>query len=318
MCFPARNTRQITSGPLELVWCPDSGLLQLSHSYDPGEMYGENYGYRSGLNQSMVRHLAAKTHHLERLYSPRASDVVLDIGSNDATLLKSYKTPGLVRIGIDPTAAKFAKYYSDDIRLVPEFFSAAAYRRTQARPAKIVTAIAMFYDLDDPVQFAREVHEVLADDGIWHFEQSYMPSMLRMGSYDTICHEHLEYYSLGVVAGILDRADLVIVDVQMNAVNGGSFAVTAAKRSRRQPIDRVVTDWILEQEERLGLGTPKPSGISRSGCSSIATISVGCCWRWPPTAKGSSATVPRPRATSCFNSAGDRKAGCCDCGRESG
>lgn len=256
--FPRSKHQKITSGPLDLVWCPDSGLLQLSHSYDPSEMYGENYGYRSGLNQSMVRHLATKTHHLERLYSPRASDVVLDIGSNDATLLRSYKTAGLVRIGIDPTAAKFAQYYSDDIRLVPEFFSAAAYRRTQARPAKIVTAIAMFYDLDDPVQFAREIHEVLADDGIWHFEQSYMPSMLRMGSYDTICHEHLEYYSLSVVAGILDRADLVIVDVQMNAVNGGSFAVTAAKRSGRLPINRVVTDWILEQEERLGLGTPKP------------------------------------------------------------
>ena len=257
-CFRAPGSDKITSGPLDLVWCPASGLLQLSHSYDFAEMYGENYGYRSGLNQAMVRHLSMKTHHLERLYSPRAGDVILDIGSNDATLLKSYKTAGLQRIGIDPTAAKFKTFYGDDIALVPDFFSAAGYRRTGAKPAKIVTSIAMFYDLDDPVQFAREVHDVLADDGIWHFEQSYMPSMLRLCSYDTICHEHLEYYSLGVVAQILDRADFVVVDVQMNAVNGGSFAVTAAKRGRGLPANRIVTDWILEQEERLGLGTPRP------------------------------------------------------------
>jgi hypothetical protein len=256
--FPRSRNDEITSGPLELVWCPASGLLQLSHSYDSDEMYGENYGYRSGLNQAMVRHLCMKTHHLERLYAPRAGDVVLDIGSNDATMLKSYKTGGLQRIGIDPTAGKFKAFYDGDIALVPDFFSAANFRRTGARPAKIVTSIAMFYDLDDPVQFAREVHDVLDDDGVWHFEQSYMPSMLRLCSYDTICHEHLEYYSLGVVAQILDRADFVIVDVQMNAVNGGSFAVTAAKRGRGLPPNRIVTDWILEQEERLGLGTPRP------------------------------------------------------------
>lgn len=256
--FPRSRHEKVTSGPLELVWCPTSGLLQLSHSYDAAEMYGANYGYRSGLNQTMVRHLSAKTHHLERLYAPRASDVILDIGSNDGTLLKSYKTAGLQRIGIDPTAAKFRTFYGDDIALVPDFFSAETYRWTGAKPAKVVTSIAMFYDLDDPVQFAREIHEVLADDGVWHFEQSYMPSMLRLCSYDTICHEHLEYYSLGVVAGILDRADFVIIDVQMNAVNGGSFAVTAAKRGCGLPANRVVTDWILAQEERLGLGTPKP------------------------------------------------------------
>lgn len=256
--FPRSKNENITKGPLELVWCPTSGLLQLAHSYDAAEMYGENYGYRSGLNQSMVRHLSAKTHHLERLYAPRADDAVLDIGSNDATLLKSYKAQGLRRIGIDPTGAKFRQFYADDITLIPDFFSATAYRRTAARPAKIVTSIAMFYDLNDPVRFAREIHEVLADDGVWHFEQSYMPSMLRLCSYDTICHEHLEYYSLRVVADILDRADFTIIDVQMNAVNGGSFAATAAKRGRVMPANRAIIDWILEQEERLGLATPRP------------------------------------------------------------
>ncbi len=257
--FPRTRDAAVTRGPLQLVWCPDSGLLQLKHSYDPGEMYGENYGYRSGLNQSMVQHLSDKVQCLERLNPPQAGDAVLDIGSNDATTLKAYATAGLRRIGIDPTGSKFAQFYPQDISLVPDFFSAAAYREVEKRPAKIVTSIAMFYDLESPVDFARQIASILADDGIWHFEQSYMPSMLRLNSYDTICHEHLEYYSLAVVAKILDAADLRLVDVAMNAVNGGSFAVTAARRSSRTlRANDAVIDWLLEQEVRMGLGTPRP------------------------------------------------------------
>ena len=257
--FPKNKSDQITSGPLELVWCPDSGLLQLKHSYDAGEMYGENYGYRSGLNQSMVNHLTDKVRYLERLVPLNPGDVVLDIGSNDATTLRAYSTKGIQRIGIDPTGKKFLQYYTEDIKLVPDFFSAAAYHSVEKRPARIVTSIAMFYDLDAPVTFAKQIESVLADDGVWHFEQSYMPSMLRTNSYDTICHEHLEYYSLGVVQKIMEQAGLKVVDVVMNAINGGSFAVTAAKignRSIKQNL--AVINWLLEQEDRMGLNTPRP------------------------------------------------------------
>jgi len=257
--FPRSAKDTVTAGPLELVWCPDSGLLQLRHTYNPGEMYGTNYGYRSGLNPSMVEHLTNKVAFLERLVSPNAGDVVLDIGSNDATTLKAYKTPDLRRVGIDPTGVKFRDYYPHEVRLVPDFFSAAAYRLVESRQARIVTSIAMLYDLDAPIDFARQVAEVLAPDGVWHFEQSYLPLMLRTNSYDTICHEHLEYYSLGVVEKILDSADLKLVDVVTNSVNGGSFAVTAAPRANRSLIaNRAVIDWMLEQEQRMGLGTPKP------------------------------------------------------------
>jgi C-methyltransferase C-terminal domain/Putative zinc binding domain/Methyltransferase domain len=257
--FPKTASQQVTCGPLELVWCPDSGLLQLKHTYNSSEMYGENYGYRSGLNQSMVTHLSDKVRYLERLVPLKAGDVVLDIGSNDATTLKAYSTSGIKRIGIDPTGKKFLQYYPDGIRLVPDFFSSAAYRSIESQPAKIVSSIAMFYDLDSPVAFAKEIASVLADDGVWHFEQSYMPSMLRMNSYDTICHEHLEYYSLAVVKKILDAADLKLVDVVMNSINGGSFAVTAAKRSNSSVhINHTVINWLLEQEDRMGLNTPRP------------------------------------------------------------
>lgn len=257
--FPASPAVPVTKGPLELVWCPDSGLLQLNHSYDAGEMYGENYGYRSGLNQSMVDHLTHKVSYLERLAQPKSGDTVLDIGSNDCTTLKAYSVAGLQRIGIDPTGRKFASYYPADVKLVPDFFSAKAYQSATTKKAKIVTSIAMFYDLDDPIAFARQIESVLADDGVWHFEQSYMPSMLRLNSYDTICHEHLEYYSLGVVKKILDASGLKLVDVVMNNINGGSFAVTAAKAGNKSvKVNSAVINWLLEQEDRMGLSTPRP------------------------------------------------------------
>ena len=257
--FPKNPSEKITRGPLELVWCPDSGLLQLKHSYDLSEMYGDNYGYRSGLNQSMVNHLTEKVHYLERLVSLNTGDVVVDIGSNDATTLKAYCTKNIRRVGIDPTGEKFASYYPAEIILLSDFFSAEALQSVEKKPARIVTSIAMFYDLESPVNFARQVESILADDGIWHFEQSYMPSMLRLNSYDTICHEHLEYYSLDVVKKILEMSGLRLVDVVMNGVNGGSFAVTAAKVSNKSIYtNHVVINWLLGQEERMGLNTPRP------------------------------------------------------------
>lgn len=120
--FPKNTNEKVTKGPLELVWSPESQLLQMRQSYDLGEMYGENYGYRSGLNQSMVAHLSNKIHHLEKRVELNPGDCVIDIGSNDATSLKSYETKGVKRIGVDPTGEKFRKYYTDDITLIPDFF----------------------------------------------------------------------------------------------------------------------------------------------------------------------------------------------------
>jgi len=256
--FPKKIGLPITKGPLELVFCPQSGLLQLAHTYDLGEMYGDNYGYRSGLNQSMVRHLSQKVRELERFVDLKPGDTVLDIGANDATSLKSYTVSGLKRIGIDPTGEKWRQYYPDDIALVPDFFSAAAYRSVMSVPAKIVTSIAMFYDLERPIEFAREVEQILAPGGIWHFEQSYMPAMLRTISYDTACHEHLEYYSLRAIEHILDAAEMKVVDVRMNAINGGSFAVTAMRKSDKSQKVGTVVPWLLEQESRMGLHTLEP------------------------------------------------------------
>jgi hypothetical protein len=256
--FPKSADEKITQGPLDLVWCPDCGLLQLKQSYSAGEMYGENYGYRSGLNASMVRHLNEKIHMLETMYPPEMNDIVLDIGSNDATLLKAYSTQ-CRKIGIDPTGKKFLKYYTDDIKLIADFFSAEKFYSVYPNEkAKIVTSIAMFYDLENPLGFIRDVESILAPDGIWHFEQSYMPSMLRAKAYDTICHEHLEFYSFKVVLDMLEKCGLKVIDVQTNTINGGSFAVTACRKTALHRENKPVIQWRLQQEADMGLGTPKP------------------------------------------------------------
>jgi len=256
--FPKNVTEKITKGPLDLVWCADCTLLQMKQSYSLPEMYGENYGYRSGLNSSMVRHLQNKISFLEKIAKPTRNDLVIDIGSNDATSLKAYCGEHK-KVGIDPTGLKFKKYYTDDIDLIPDFFSAEIFsKHFPNRKAKIITSIAMFYDLEDPLKFISDIFDIIEDDGIWHFEQSYMPSMLRTNAYDTICHEHLEFYSFKVVKEMLEKCGLRVIDVQMNAVNGGSFAVTACKQNAPYKSNDAIINWLLNQEKDMELDTPKP------------------------------------------------------------
>ena len=256
--FPKTLNSIITKGPLELVWCTDCGLLQMKHSYSLDEMYGDNYGYRSGLNDSMVSHLTNKIHTLEKIVDLSTNDLVIDIGSNDATSLKAY-TGNHRKVGIDPTGLKFKEFYTNEIELIPEFFSAKAFKKIfPNQNAKIITSIAMFYDLESPATFVKDIDACLTDDGIWHFEQSYMPSMLRTNSYDTICHEHLEFYSFKVVKNLLESCGMRVVDVQMNAINGGSFAITACKNTALHKSNLPIINWMLDQEEDMGLDTVKP------------------------------------------------------------
>jgi len=256
--FPKSKEEKVTIGPVDLVWCPESGLLQMKQSYSLEEMYGDNYGYRSGLNASMVKHLQKKIKTLEKLAKPTDQELIIDIGSNDATSLKAYSGK-FRKVGIDPTGKKFKEYYTDDLTLIPDFFTAEKFKNIFPKEkAKIITSIAMFYDLEDPRSFVSDIEKCLAEDGIWHFEQSYMPSMLRTNSYDTICHEHLEFYSLKVVKNLLEGEGLRIIDVQMNDINGGSFAVTACKRDAKYKSNIPIINWMLSQEQEMGLDTIKP------------------------------------------------------------
>lgn len=260
--FPNELGANVTTGPLCLVKCiggDDScGLLQMEHSYDLGEMYGENYGYRSGLNASMVSHLKNKVDRILGLIELNKDDLIIDIGSNDSTTLQAYPEGSGILVGIDPTGIKFHSYYPEHIQLIPDFFSAnLVHDQFPDKKAKVVTSFSMFYDLEDPMGFMRQVFEILAGDGIWVFEQSYMPTMLDTNSYDTVCHEHLEFYALRQIKWMTDRVGFRIVDVEFNDINGGSFSVTVMKSHGDQTIVPSVQK-ILYDEHKKGLDTLVP------------------------------------------------------------
>ena len=261
--FPRTPDDDLMSGPLELVRCvPENeqccGLLQLRHSYPQAAMYGENYGYRSGLNHSMVRHLKGKTERLLNLANPSEGSLLVDIGSNDGTLLNSYPKD-FRRAGIDPVAKKFLRFYDPSIEIVPDFFSAETWNRNLGQSkASIITSIAMFYDLERPLEFVKEIAAHLAPEGVWHFEQSYMPLMLKNMAYDTICHEHIEYYALKQIHWALRRCGLKIIALEPSDVNGGSLAVTAALSNSRYPEASEMMHSLLNLEKAQGLDEMAP------------------------------------------------------------
>ena len=254
--FPKTYDENVPTGPLELVKClavdgrSACGLVQLRHTYDASQIYG----YRSGLNSSMVAHLQRKARQVKQVAELKAGDVVLDIGSNDSTFLQAMREPGVTAIGMDPTAAKFSSYYPNDIQLIADFFSADRFHSEfHGCRAKIVTSFSMFYDLDNPLEFMRQIENVLADDGIWVFEQSYLPLMLASNSYDTVCHEHQEYYALSQILYMVQMTGLEVVDVERNSVNGGSFSIVAAKHRSKYPKNGEVLERIQREESDLGL-----------------------------------------------------------------
>ena len=262
--FPSvPSNENISLGPLTLVKCSGGddvcGLLQLLHSYDHDEMYGLNYGYRSGLNPSMVNHLFAKVDSIMSLTDLQKDDLVIDIGSNDGTTLGRYPD-NLYLLGIDPTGNKFASYYKPHIKLIADFFSSdLVAAQCPGKKAKVITSFSMFYDLEDPVEFASQIASVLdPESGIWVFEQSYMPAMLETLSFDTICHEHLEFYALKQIEWICIKVGLKLVDVEFNNVNGGSFSIVAAhKNSIHQPNLKKI-NLIKAQEEADALDSLDP------------------------------------------------------------
>jgi NDP-4-keto-2,6-dideoxyhexose 3-C-methyltransferase len=211
--------------PLELVLCQQCRLLQLRHTV-PAEMMYQNYWYRSGTNQTMCDALADISSAASKVVHLKASDSVLDIGCNDGTLLSSYAVPGLYKIGFDPAQnlAVYSRKVADKV-LVGLFdadYFLADPELKDVRP-KVVTSIAMFYDLEDPGKFVSDIQRIMHPNGVWILQMSYLPLMLTQNDFGNICHEHLEYYSLQSLEYLLHLHGFSILDVQLNDVNGGSL-----------------------------------------------------------------------------------------------
>ena len=246
-CFPLPQDPDPERHPLQLALCKESGLVQLRHSVDADELY-RHYWYVSGINASMQCALKSIVDQALRRKKVTRGDVVLDIACNDGTLLSFYPEY-LVRVGIDP--AKNIKPKACDVH-ANTYFSEGVYKGAMRdKKADIVTSIAVFYDLEDPLQFSRDVREILSEEGLWIIELSYLPAMLKNYSFDTICAEHLEYYSLRSIEYILDKSGLEVEDVECNGVNGGSFRLYIRHAGKGR--ETAAVREMRAQEEREGL-----------------------------------------------------------------
>jgi SAM-dependent methyltransferase len=234
------------------------GLLQMRKSVPPSVLYSA-YWYRSGTNNTMRKHLAEIATTAGAMVGKKGA-AVLDIGCNDGTLLRSYPK-GTKKFGVDPSDI-VREIKDKDIKVVNDLFpSPQLDKLLGSKKLDVVTSIAMFYDLEDPVGFARTIADYLAPDGLWIIEMSYMPKMLSMNSYDTICHEHLEYYSLAVLEQIMARAGLKVVRAEENDINGGSIRCYVARQKSVKYVKPAWRDAIAEMRQAefdLELDTDKP------------------------------------------------------------
>lgn len=244
------------------------GLVQLRHT-TPGSMLYPRYFYRSGINQTMTKHLGGLAQRAIDVASPSKIDVIVDIGCNDGTSLAYYAARGYRSLfGFDP-AKNMAEYSrKTGAKITEDYFTEATFRKAvgSKRLAKLITSIAMFYDLEDPGSFVESIAKCLSPKGVWVFEQSYLPSMLRQNAFDTICHEHLEYYSLAIVENLLSKHGLKVIDVYLNDINGGSFQVFAGHRNREvsaEADNRIQSLRDAEFELALETSTPYQSFAGR-------------------------------------------------------
>jgi SAM-dependent methyltransferase len=214
--------------PLELVLCSEEdggcGLLQLKHSAPDSSMWGGQYWYKSGINEIIKDDLKDIVDSSEKLMNLQIGDIVVDIGCNDGTMLRYYDKEGVRLVGFDPSTnvAKEAVVGTD--KIINDYFNAKKFKEEFGdKKAKIITAISMFYDLENPNRFLEDIKEVLDEKGLFVIQQNYLVGMLEQNAFDNICHEHREYYSFRSLKKLLDRHDLEIFDVKFNNINGGSI-----------------------------------------------------------------------------------------------
>ncbi len=261
--------KEIKTEPIELKLClaKKSGLVQLAHTTPPDDMYTQ-YWYRSGTNASMTNELRQIAESAQSQMNLKKGDIFIDIGCNDGTLLK-FVNPEINRIGFDP-----AKNISGDAKafaslVIQDYFNFPAFKKSSygKQKAKVITSIAMFYDLENPHTFVKDIYKILDKDGLWIIQMgSYPPAMMRQLAFDNIYHEHLEYYTLSSLKYLLDMHGFKIVDCQLNDVNGGSFRAYIRK-ANADPTKfatapyRDIADYrvqtILSHEKSLDLTNPK-------------------------------------------------------------
>jgi hypothetical protein len=254
--------------PLKLMLDESTGAVRLESATDPDKMYGK-YWYRSGINATMTNELKGLAEELPTLIPINDGDIYLDIACNDGTMFK-FTPPNMITVGVDPVDDS---YYRESSQLadliIQDYFTAESFKNGKYgdKKAKIITTIAMFYDLDDPIKFLKDIDEIMDDEGLFVLQMSYTPLMITQLAFDNICHEHVYYYNLTSIINLLDKVDMSVVDCKLNDINGGSFRIYIRKNKATESnfktapyrdVARYRIESILAKESELKITTPEP------------------------------------------------------------
>lgn len=249
--------------PLNLILCDQCKLLQLEHNAPAESMWGDQYWYKSGISSTIRDDLKDIVSKAKSLVSLKENDIVIDIGCNDGTLLSNYQTKGVRLVGFEPSKNVAREASEKGFEVINNFFNAKNFReKFVIGKAKIITAISMFYDLEDPNQFLKDIKSCLDENGLFIIQQNYLVTMLENNAFDNICHEHREYYSFGSLKKILEKHGLEIFDVEQNNINGGSIRTYIKLKENKKLKGFEGSENRIKKieayESKLGLETMKP------------------------------------------------------------
>ena len=254
--FPKNLTTNIPKVVISLIMCKSCKLVQLDRNFNPKYLYDTNYGYRTGINATMTQHVKGVVKESIKIVKLKKKDSVLDIASNDGTLLNFYKK-NIFRVGIDPLIKKYKNQYKNINFGIQEFFSYKAIQKKKInKKFKIITALSMFYDLPNPNRFLRDVKKVLDKEGIFVLEQADLLSIIKNCQFDTICHEHLEYYSTKVIIELMNKNELRVFNLKANTINGGSMRYYVCHKDSKYKNNYKKINKILREEIKFKLDKP--------------------------------------------------------------
>ena len=251
--FTKSKINNIPRDYLNLVMCKKCKLVQLDRSFNPKFLYSKDYGYRTGINKTMTEHVKSVVKEAIKISKVKKGDYVLDIASNDATLLNFYDK-SLIKVGVDPISAKYKKFYKNIDFNLSDFFSYRLLKKNNLnKKFKIITTLSMFYDLKKPIFFVKDIKKILHKDGIFILEHADLLSIVKNCLFDTICHEHLEYYSSKIIINLMKKNKLRVFDIKQNNINGGSMRYFICHNNSIYLTNYKVLNSVLNDEKKYSL-----------------------------------------------------------------
>ena len=249
--FPTVD-KLIQKKPITLVICKNCHLVQLGHNFDLKYLYGPDYGYRTGINKTMLNHVKSVVKDLSHRVKLKKKDLVLDIASNDGSLLNFYNK-NVITFGVDPILNKYKSNYKKINYKISDFFTAKKIYKYTKKKFKIITALSVFYDSKDPNIFIKDVKKILSKDGIFLLEFADLASIIKNKMFDTICHEHLEYYSTKIIINLCKENNLRVFDINTNDINGSSKQYYICKNESKFKSNDIKINKILNSEQKMHL-----------------------------------------------------------------